>query len=107
MTSSYFAPPQTSLSEGTLDKLADLFCQLALSERETNLQREVLVKHPSFCLMNAFKRFMGRGEERDYITSLDLLGFMRDNGVILGESECYLLITAYDGNKDGKLSLRE
>jgi len=60
---------------------------------------------PDFVVLNAFKR-LDRGD-KDYLTTLDFLLFLKENGVIVGEQECYMLVTAFDSNKDNKLSFIE
>ena len=56
-------------------------------------------------MLNAFKR-LDRGD-KDYITTLDILLFLKENSVIVGEQECYLIVSAFDSNKDNKLSFVE
>jgi Ca2+-binding EF-hand superfamily protein len=60
---------------------------------------------PDFLVLNAFK-LLDRNE-KDYITTLDILLFLKDNNVIVGEQECFMLITSFDSNKDNKLSFIE
>ena len=60
---------------------------------------------PDFVVLNAFKR-VDRGE-KDYITTLDILLFLKENGVIVSEQECYLIVSTFDSNKDNKLSFIE
>lgn len=63
------------------------------------------MQHPDFVVLNAFKRIDWEG--KGHINTLDLLEFFKDNGVSMGEAECYLVLSHYDSNKDGKLSLIE
>jgi Ca2+-binding EF-hand superfamily protein len=58
-----------------------------------------------FLVLNAFK-LLDRND-KDYITTLDILLFLKDNNVIVGEQECFMLITSFDSNKDNRLSLIE
>jgi hypothetical protein len=52
------------------------------------------VKKADFVIMNVFKRVIASGgDDREYITSLDLLAFMRDNGLVVSEADCYLVVT--------------
>ena len=60
---------------------------------------------PDFVVLNAFKR-LDRGD-KDYITTLDTLLFLRENSIVASELECYLVIAAFDTNKDSKLSFVE
>jgi dipeptidase len=80
-------------------------CKQALLLREVEYHQEALVRIPDFVVLNAFKR-LDRGD-KDYITSLDILLFLKENGVIMGEQECYMLVSAFDSNKDNQLSFAE
>eukprot|EP00347_Sterkiella_histriomuscorum_P013526 403364375 len=104
-----------NISENTLEALADLLCSEAVQEREIDLQREVLAQQNDFVLLNIFRRLsstaeaMGASDDHhnNAITSLDLLGFFRQNGKVISERECYLLLSQYDSNHDGKLSFSD
>ena len=56
-------------------------------------------------LLNIFRRI--DINDKDYITSLDIVAFFKDNGVIISEQDSYILIAMFDSNKDGKLSFIE
>jgi len=44
----------------------------------------------------------------DYITSVEILNFLRDNRVYhASESECYRLVRFFDSDEDGRLSFNE
>lgn len=60
---------------------------------------------PDFVVLNAFKRI--DRADKNHITSLDILIFLRENGIVVGEEDCYLLVAAFDNNKDGQLSFIE
>ena len=45
--------------------------------------------------------------QKQHINTLDLLAFFRDNGLIVSEADCYMLIKMFDSNGDGMLSLVE
>ncbi len=60
---------------------------------------------PDFLVLNAFK-LLDRND-KDYITTLDILLFLKDNNVIVGEQECFMLIASFDSNKDNRLSFIE
>ena len=60
---------------------------------------------PDFVVLNAFKR-LDRGD-KDYINTLDVLLFLKENSVIVSEQECFILIAAFDSNKDNRLSFIE
>ena len=56
-------------------------------------------------MLNAFCRIDKNG--RNAINTLDMLAFFRDNGLIVSEADCYMLIKMFDSNGDGLLSLVE
>lgn len=60
---------------------------------------------PEFVALNAFKR-IDRGDQ-DSINTLDILLFLKENHVIVSEQECFMLIAAFDSNRDNKLSFIE
>jgi hypothetical protein len=73
--------------------------------REVEYHQEALVEMPDFVVLNAFKR-LDRGD-KDYITTLDILLFLKDNNVIVGEQDCFVLVASFDTNRDNRLSLLE
>lgn len=60
---------------------------------------------PEFVVLNSFKR-LDRGD-KDFINTLDILLFLKENSVIMSEQECFMLIAAFDSNKDNRLSFVE
>jgi hypothetical protein len=60
------------------------------------------VNHKEFVVLNAFCRISG---QKQYITTLDLISFFRENGLIVSEGDCYMLVTAFDKGGSGVLSL--
>ena len=105
-TNSYqFVHNQELISPKTLELLAQIMCKQAILLREVEDHQEALIRIPDFVVLNAFKR-LDRGD-KDYITSLDVLLFLKENGVIMGELECYMLVSAFDQNKDNQLSFIE
>ena len=60
---------------------------------------------PDFVVLNAFK-FLDRND-KNYLTTLDFLLFLKDNDVIVSVSECYMLVASFDQNKDNRLSFIE
>mmetsp|Transcript_632 Transcript_632/g.793 ORF Transcript_632/g.793 Transcript_632/m.793 type:complete len:108 (-) Transcript_632:690-1013(-) len=44
-------------------------------------------------------------QSKGYINTLDLVSYFHDNGLIVSESDCYMLVQLFDTNNDGKLSL--
>lgn len=87
------------ISEKTLMKLATIFSEHALTLRDNEIQKKVLVRNKDFVLLNLFERV--DNNDKNYITSLDLVEFMRDSKVIISESDAYAVIAHYDLNKDG------
>jgi Ca2+-binding EF-hand superfamily protein len=63
------------------------------------------VRIHDFVVLNAFKR-LDRGD-KDFISTLDILLFLKENGVIVSEQECFMLVGAFDANKDNQLSFIE
>ncbi|CDW89806.1 ef hand family protein [Stylonychia lemnae] len=104
-----------NIGDQTLEKLAQLFCCDSLCEREVDIQREVSAQNPDFVLLNIFKRISGassilgvaQDNHLNCITSLDLVAFFKQNGKIIGERDCYLIVTLFDSNNDGRLSFSE
>ena len=80
-------------------------CKQALLLREVEYQQEALVTMPDFVVLNAFK-FLDRND-KNYLTTLDFLLFLKDNDVIVSESECFMLVASFDQNKDNRLSFIE
>ena len=39
------------------------------------------------------------------MTTLDLVNFFRDNGLVVSEADCYMLVKMFDSNGAGSLSL--
>jgi len=58
-----------------------------------------------FVVLNAFKR-IDKGD-KDFITTLDILLFLKENNVIVSEQECFMIVAAFDSNKDNRLSFTE
>lgn len=90
------------VSQGTLERVADIITTQAQSIRETEIQKLVLVAQKEFVVLNAFFRI---SQQKQYITTLDLITFFRNNGLIVSEGDCYMLITAFDKVGTGVLSL--
>jgi len=99
--------PPGVLSRETLEQVARIIHDEALAQRECQFQKQALTEFnkKEFCPLNAFKRidFAGKG----YINSLDLVTLFRENNKVIPEADTYMLITAFDSNKDGQLSLIE
>jgi Ca2+-binding EF-hand superfamily protein len=95
------------LSRETLNKVAEIIHGEALAQRDCQFTKRALTdfNKKSFCPLNAFKRIDRQGKGN--INSLDLVSFFRDNNKVIPEADTYMLITAFDSNMDGKLSLIE
>jgi|LauGreDrversion4_2_1035121.scaffolds.fasta_scaffold765493_1 hypothetical protein len=96
---------QELISFNTLELLAQIMCKQALLLREVEFHQEALVRLPDFVVLNAFKR-LDRGD-KDFVTSLDILLFMKENSVIVSEQESFMIVSAFDSNKDNRLSFIE
>ncbi len=96
---------QEIISHSTLELLAQILCKEALLLREVEFHQEALVSLPDFVVLNAFKR-LDRGD-KDYLTTLDFLLFFKDNGIIVSEQECFMLLSSFDANHDHRLSFIE
>jgi len=75
----------------------------ALAFRESEIQKEVLAKHKQFVVLSAFCRIAGM--EKSGIDTIDLVTFFRDNGLVVSEADCYMLVKKFDSNNDGLISL--
>jgi hypothetical protein len=80
-------------------------CKQAILLREVEYQQEALVSMSDFVVLNAFK--MLDRSDKDYITTLDILMFLKENNVIVGEQECFMLVTSFDRNKDNRIAFIE
>ncbi len=80
-------------------------CKSALLMREVEYHQEALVGMPDFVVLNAFK--MLDRSDKDYITTMDILMFLKENNVIVGEQECFMLVTSFDRNKDNRIAFVE
>ena len=94
------------LSIETLERVARIIHDEALAQRECQLQKKALTEHnKDFSPINAFNRIDTQANQS--INSLDLVQLFRDNSKVIPEADTYMLITAFDSNNDGKLSLIE
>lgn len=90
------------LSVETSTRLAELFWSVIEGERQVEIVRQVLAEQDRFSPYAAFReldRF-----HNGFLTSADLVEFLRKNAVDVGEREGYLLLRACDSNSDGRLS---
>ena len=81
---------------------------VAVAEGETSLERlrQRLCEIRDFAPCMAFQRLDRCANE--YLTSLDLLNFLRDNCVCsISENECFRLLRFFDSDEDGRLSYNE
>ena len=56
-------------------------------------------------MLNAFCRIDTGGKQ--HINTLDLYSFFHDNGLVVSEADCYMLVRQFDSNGDGVLNLLE
>ena len=97
------------VSINTLNRVADIItCQVEAIQK-SEIQKEVLCMHKQFVVLNAFCRIAGPDgtEDPQHIESIDLVTFFRDNGLVVSEADCYMLICMFDSNCDGLLSLTD
>ena len=63
----------------------------------------MLCKHKEFVVINAFCRIAR--QDKSYIESLDLVTFFRDQGLVVSEGDCYMLVKMFDSGDSGHLDL--
>ena len=63
----------------------------------------MLAQNSKFVVLNAFLRI--DSERNQSISTLDLVKFFRDNGMIVPESDCFMLVNQFDSTGSGTLSL--
>ena len=93
------------LSIETESRIAKVFLVLASKEREVELQRQVLAQqvefnvHQTFCYLDK--------ERKNTVCAVNVLDFLRRNGVYAHANEVRLLIQFYDADKDALLAYNE
>ena len=92
-----------ALTPATQELVARIISDQALSIRDCEIQKEVLAKNHSLVVLNAFCRL--DQDNKQHINTLDLHNFFRENGLIVSEADCYMLVKQFDSNSDGMLSL--
>lgn len=95
----------SALTQETQELVASIITAQATSIRECEIQKEVLASHHSFVVLNAFCRIDTNG--KGSINTLDLYRFFQDNGLVVSEADCYMLVKQFDSNGDGALNLLE
>ena len=93
------------LSRETLERTAHYFALIADKENEVDLQRQVLANLENFEPYMAFRRIDRCNH--GYLLSIDLVHFLKENGVLATESDCFFILNYYDHNKDSKLTYTE
>lgn len=81
---------------------------VAIADGETLLERarQNLCEIKDFSPFTAFQRF--DRDANDYISSYEILNFLRDNSVYsVTESEVYRIVKFFDSDEDGRLSYNE
>ena len=91
------------VSKSTLERAALVMVTQAQQIREVEIQKEVLCMHKEFVVLTAFCRIAG--QEKNHVDTLDLVSFFRDEGLIVSEGDCYMLVRMFDSDGDGLLSL--
>ena len=93
----------SALSYQTLELVAKIIYEQAKAIRNCEIQKEVLAQNHSFVVLNAFIRIDSGKKQK--ITTLDLHNFFRENGLIVSEADCFMLVKQFDGTGTGSLSL--
>ena len=78
------------ISPETIELVARIITEQANSIRDCEVQKEVLAKNKSFVVLNAFCRI--DREAKQHINTLDLFNFFHDNGLVVSEADCYMLV---------------
>jgi hypothetical protein len=94
------------VSKETLSRVAEIVACQVDAIQKSEIQKEVLCMHKQFNVLNAFCRIAGH-EDPQHIDSIELVTFFRDNGLVVSEADCYMLICMFDSNSDGLLSLAD
>mmetsp|Transcript_25634 Transcript_25634/g.44858 ORF Transcript_25634/g.44858 Transcript_25634/m.44858 type:complete len:677 (-) Transcript_25634:2399-4429(-) len=90
------------LTVETSTRLAELFWSVIEGERQVEIVRQVLAELEAFSPYGVFRQL--DHFNNGYLTSADLVDFLRKSSVDVGEREGYLLLRACDSNSDGRLS---
>ena len=94
---------KATLSLQTQKKLKKLLYFIAKQEQQNELQRQFLASNENVEPYSLFQR-IDRNED-SFVTSVDLLNFLRDNGVHnITEADCYYVVKFFDSDTDGRLS---
>jgi Ca2+-binding EF-hand superfamily protein len=93
------------ISIETERSLANLFMIISESEKQCEIVRQVLADQPEFEPVSVFQCLDSLNE--GYITSSDLLQFMRRNRIIVDENECYMILREWNSTMDGRLSFKD
>ena len=93
----------SALTEATQELVEKIITSQATANRECEVQKEVLAQNEDFVVLNAFCRL--DAGNKSHVTTLDLVNFFRDNGLVVSEADCYMLVKMFDSNGAGNLSL--
>ena len=94
-----------ALTRETLERVAQIIRKQAEAVRDCEIQKEVLCQQKDFVALNVFNRIDSDG--KCGIDSLDLVSYFRDNGLVVSEADCYMLVKTFNSKGDGRLSLIE
>lgn len=75
------------------------------SEKQCEIVRQVLAEQSEFEPVSVFQCLDSLNE--GYITSSDLLQFMRRNRILVDENECYMILREWNFSMDGRLSYKD
>ena len=93
------------LSIETENRVAKLFVNLADREREVELNRQILAQNLDFDAYQAFTVLDKEG--KNGIDAVNIVDFLRRNGVYANLTETNFIIQFYDENNDNQLSYTE
>ena len=93
------------LSKPTIKCLADLIQVASTHELNIEAVRQVLCEQSQFDPIMIFNRI--KRSSKDYITSTDIYGFLKDNKIDTTESDCFYVLKGYDQDNDDKLTYKE
>ncbi len=78
---------------------------IAEEEKKLEARRLVLAEEPLFEPFACFLRIDTQG--KNYLNSVDIAQFLRDNGELGWDKDCPCVIKYFDSNNDGKLSFTD
>ena len=93
------------LSIETEARLAKVLAEIGRGEGRLELERQALTKENDYSPYACFLRI--DRSHKGWVNSVDLLNFLRDNGIFATETECHYLVKFFDVDLDGRLDYLE